>query len=663
MQIPPGQHRWVVTAAGAAVLLVWAAAATPVFFGQLLATCPESLCTRFEQPTPETIGILRSVGLSVPAYAVIVTVLAWLELLLLLGVAAVLLLTPRLRGLLVTVTAVQIVGTGLAPFTEALGQVNEIASVANTIRAAAVAASLPLFFGLFPDGAWQPRWFRWWWPVFVLIEVGTVVGFAVAGQAFADIILDPIPDMLLLVVYLGSQIYRYRRVSDWAARQQAKWVIGVLFLIVLNGVLVVLAIAFDVIATYQLVAVTFTYVVYAALGAGLAFGLLRYRLYDADLVLRRTFLYIAALGLLAAAYVGLVAAASATIAVASAPTISAVTVAILALGGGIVAYLLRERIRRRLLGGHGLATAIAALAGEGARPAGSDLAETISSGLGLPYTAVVGSTGATIWEHGTPGPTVQHETVIDDSGAQVGALLLGTPRGTTRLDRHHRRVLTEVLPFVVLVLRARAEADELRAARAAAANAREDERRRLRRDLHDGVGPLLAGQLLTLDTIRVAGERPELLAHLEAQARSAIGEVRRVAHDLRPPTLDAGGLPGALAREAERLDLAGLPVTLQIDLANTKLSAAQEVALLRIAQEALTNVVKHAAANHVDLRLNTEASVLHLSVSDDGRGRHHAPDGIGSTSMRERAIELGGTLTSGPRSDQTGTTVQARIPL
>ena len=114
----------------------------------------------------------------------------------------------------------------------------------------------------------------------------------------------------------------------------------------------------------------------------------------------------------------------------------------------------------------------------------------------------------------------------------------------------------------------------------------EDERRRLRRDLHDGVGPLLATQLLILDTHRVTG-RPELLVHLEEQARAAVGEVRRVAHDLRPAVLDAGGLAAGLAAEAERVGVAGLPVELVVDLGGAEPSAAAEVALLRIAQEAL----------------------------------------------------------------------------
>jgi hypothetical protein len=91
--------------------------------------------------------------------------------------------------------------------------------------------------------------------------------------------------------------------------------------------------------------------------------------------------------------------------------------------------------------------------------------------------------GELVCEHGERPSEPHRESVVDGDGAEVGALVLGPPRGTRRLDRHHRRVLAEVLPFVVLVLRSRAEAQALRAARAAAAGAREDERRRLRRDL------------------------------------------------------------------------------------------------------------------------------------------------------------------------------------
>jgi signal transduction histidine kinase len=293
-----------------------------------------------------------------------------------------------------------------------------------------------------------------------------------------------------------------------------------------------------------------------------------------------------------------------------------------------------------------------------ARP-GADLAATIAQGLGLPYAAVYDHDDELVCAHGERPATPHRESVVDSDGATVGSLVLGPPRGSHRLDRHHRRVLAEVLPFVVIVLRARAEAQALKAARAAAAGAREDERRRLRRDLHDGVGPLLATQLLPLDTHRVTG-RPELLVHLEEQARAAVGEVRRVAHDLRPAVLDAGGLPAALAAEAERVQVAGLPVELVVALGDAEPSAAAEVALLRIAQEALTNVVKHAEATAARVRLTADAHALELIVEDDGRGRAGAVDGIGTASMRERAVEIGGDVHIGACGP--GTRVRVRVP-
>lgn len=664
MSMRTARRRQLACAVGVLGLLVWVGLATPVFFGQLLVVCPESLCTRFERPTPETLSVLGAAGVSVRAYATIVTALAWLEFLLLAGVAALLVLSHRIRGPLVVVTAVLCAGTGLAPFTEALGGSGGPAAVLDLARAVAVSACIPVFVALFPDGRWSPRWLRRWWPVLTAAEVALIIGPVMFGPSFDDATLQPLPGLLLVVFYLGVQVRRFRRVSDWAARQQAKWVLAAFVLMVANALFAALAIAAGVIAAYQLVAVASTYLAFAALGAGLALGLLRYRLYDADVVLRRTVLYAGAIIVLAAAYVGLVAAASALVTGTAASVAGAVGVAVLALGGGLLAYLLRDRLRRRLFGGDGLTTAIAALArGDVRTAAGSDLAETIAAGLGVPYTAVLDPDGATLWAYGRPGGHEQRESVVDDSGIELGALVLAPPRGSTRLDRHHRRLLGEVLPFVVLVLRARAEADELRAARTAAASAREDERRRLRRDLHDGVGPLLASQLLMLDTIRVAGDRPELLAHLEAQARSAIGEVRRVAHDLRPPELDAGGLPAALTQDVERLGAAGLPVRLEIDLGGAALPAAVEVAVLRIVREALANVMRHAAASRVEVRLTADEGGIELGVIDDGRGRGGAPDGMGSASMHDRAQELGGTFSSSPGPGGTGTEIRARIPL
>jgi signal transduction histidine kinase len=656
----PVRRRQLACAAGLLPVLAWAVAGTPAFVAELSVPCPAGICATFERPTPEAAAFYAAVGIPVTAYAVAVAVLAWAELLLASAVALLLPLS-RTGGRLVAVTAVLLPVLSASAFGPALAARSEAGQVIDTLADIGIAVLTPLLFGLFPDGRWHPRWFRWAWIVPAAVSTASLAGSALIAPGFGDSDAVAMAELVSWLGLVAVQVHRFRRYSDWAARQQTKVLLLAVVFLVTNLLLINLSVAAGLITAYQPVAVLLTYATIGVLDVGMLIALFRFRLYGADVALRRTAVYSAALVTLAVVYVGLLAVAGSAVSSTAAPAIGAAAVGVLALGGGLAAFALRERLRRRLFGGHGLARAIAAVARDPSTGPGADLATTIAQGLGLPYAAVLDQTGELVWEHGEPPASPFRESVVDSDGTSVGWLLLGPPRGSDRLDRQHRRVLGEVLPFVVLVLRAREEAQELRAARAAAAGAREDERRKLRRDLHDGVGPLLATQLLTLDTMRVTG-RPDLLVHLEAQARSAIGEVRRVAHDLRPAVLDAGGLPAALAAEADRVALAGLPVELHVDLDGAEPAAAAEVALLRITQEALTNVVKHAGATAAQVTLTATGDALELVVDDDGRGRAGATDGIGTASMRERAVELGGDVHIGPGADGRGTRVSVRIP-
>lgn len=215
---------------------------------------------------------------------------------------------------------------------------------------------------------------------------------------------------------------------------------------------------------------------------------------------------------------------------------------------------------------------------------------------------------------------------------------------------------------------------DLQRSRERLVEAREEERRRLRRDLHDGLGPQLSSQALTIDAVRMLMRQDpdaaeELLLDLKADAQDAVTDIRRLVYGLRPPALDDLGLLGALRETAEQYSVKGLSVSVETPERLPPLSAAVEVAAYRIAQEALTNVVRHAGANSCTVYLAIEeAAVLCLEVRDNGRG---IPDlqenssvkaGVGLTSMRERATELGGSLVIEPLPDG-GTCVRARIPL
>jgi signal transduction histidine kinase len=197
--------------------------------------------------------------------------------------------------------------------------------------------------------------------------------------------------------------------------------------------------------------------------------------------------------------------------------------------------------------------------------------------------------------------------------------------------------------------------------------AREEERRRIRRDLHDGLGPMLASLTLKLDVASdMVGDKPAaraLLRDLKDQTQTAITDIRGLVYALRPPALDDLGLVAALREEAEQYGLSGLDVSFDAPQTLPPLPAAVEVAIYRIAQEALTNVARHANARQCTVRLILSNDLAELEVSDDGQGL--APSsgrGVGLGSMRERAEELGGTcfVESPPAG---GTRLRATVPL
>jgi signal transduction histidine kinase len=223
----------------------------------------------------------------------------------------------------------------------------------------------------------------------------------------------------------------------------------------------------------------------------------------------------------------------------------------------------------------------------------------------------------------------------------------------------------------VLVTRRRAphadgRARELQRSRERIVAAAEEERRRLRHDLHDGLGPTLASLAMALDTARITmRSSPEqigpLLSDLRQRLAAAIGDIRELVAGLRPPALDDLGLAAAVHGLAESVD--GIKVEVKIGGELAELPAAVEVAAYWIVQEALVNVGRHSLAPRALVRLSRGSDALHLVVADPGRGlRPEVPDGTGLAAMRERAAEVGGVCTIGPRPGG-GTAVIARLPL
>ena len=212
------------------------------------------------------------------------------------------------------------------------------------------------------------------------------------------------------------------------------------------------------------------------------------------------------------------------------------------------------------------------------------------------------------------------------------------------------------------------EAAELQRAHRRLVAAREEERRRLRRDLHDGLGPALAGAALKFEAAEnlLASDPAAARALLEdsrTEIQHAVADVRRLVYALRPPALDELGLVKALREQAEKLGAAKRPrIEIEAPEPLPPLPAAVEVAVYRISLEAMTNAARHADAQRCVVRIALNGD-LELEVADDGRGLpHDLHAGVGTSSMRERAEELGGSCQIEPL-DGRGTRVVARLPL
>jgi signal transduction histidine kinase len=266
---------------------------------------------------------------------------------------------------------------------------------------------------------------------------------------------------------------------------------------------------------------------------------------------------------------------------------------------------------------------------------------------------------------------------LSSRGELVGALCLaGRQRGEAfapvdlRLLRDLARQAGTAAHAVRLTLALQSSLEELQQSRERLVAAQEEERRRIQRDLHDGLGPTLASIRVRLEAcIDLARSNDPAglivdLERLDEVVGQATADIRRLVHDLRPPALDQLGLVPALRQHVERMSRdSGIGVQLVADVA-TEIPAAAEVAVFRVTQEALVNVQRHASASRVCVQLTHEDNALVLKIEDDGIGFPPAvpTPGTGLASMRERAELLGGTIGVG-RGQNGGTAVVLRIPL
>ncbi len=506
----------------------------------------------------------------------------------------------------------------------------------------------------YPDGRIRPRWMSWmligsavlsWVPVvWAGADEVRAVGFA-AGFAAG----------------LVAQVVRFRSGSTIADRQAVKWLlvglvpaVAVLIWPPLLSATTVLGPDLMSESWYALASATAIWLVLWCAAAGLLVG---YR-WQVEALLRAVVMAVAGTALLVWAY-WLLAPGMGT---GWAAAVCLLLVLPLARGLGGAAD--------RVVYAGDPSRAVTALGGRldsalGPGQVAMEVARTVREGIGAGHV-VVAIGEAVEAEEGQPGPQPTQWFRVTYQGDDVGVIGASPRPGEAALTARDRAALQRLARSAAASMHAVASYRGLQAAREALVLAREEERRRLRRDLHDDLAPTLAGlSMKAAATARVMSRDPEraaaLLTGLTAGMTAALTQVREIAYDLRPPVLDDEGLVAAVR---ERVGTAaGYPPVVEVvdEIGARTMPAAVELAALRIVQEAVKNVRTHAAAAHCTVWLTRTPGALTVRVADDGVGlRPDAGRGVGLRSIEERAAELGGRVELS--SGSGGTTLEVLLP-
>jgi signal transduction histidine kinase len=653
----------------------------PAYYTFLQTVCTGALCGS-AQPTPESAQALQRLGLSVSTYAAFILALT-LALAFVYFTLGTVIFWRRsddwmalLVGLMVVAT-VTLNGGGAYSMNSAWLMLSFVLFVLGT-------SVYVLVLALFPDGRFVPRWTRWLllcWVVAALLSFMYPMNYTLVWYA-------------ALVLIVIAQVYRYRTASSPLERQQSKWLLFsgcVAFLLIVG--LKVPPFFFPSLGQagsfYQLM-ITPAYLVLSLIWpicVGIA--ILRYRLYDIDIIIHRTLLYGMLTACVVALYVLVVVGLGALLQTKG-------NLGLSLLATGLIAVLIQplhtrlQRAVNRLLYGerdepytvisHLGQRLEATMAPEAVLPT---IVETVTGALKLPYAAI------SLKQDGEDVMTASSGRAADEltrlplvyQGEHIGDLLLAPRARGETFSSADQTLLADLARQAGIAIHAvRLTTDlqrltkELQHSRTELVTAREEERRRLRRDLHDGLGSVLASLnwragALRLLLLRDPVAADALVVEQQNTIQAAIGDIRRLVYDLRPPALDELGLIGAIRERAmqqsvptERDSVGGLRIDVVAPDQLTALPAAVEVAAYRITQEALANVVRHAQAHRCCVRLSCEQEMLHVEVSDDGVGLPESyRAGVGLLSLRERAAELGGTCEIA-RMPEGGTCVRACLP-
>jgi two-component system NarL family sensor kinase len=565
-------------------------------------------------------------------------------------------LAPQLGSLLATVQFLPVAVQGLVNVRFPSGQVTtRFGRVLD--RLLVVGITLGLVGGLLGD-----------WPLDLDRADGTTVairnpltGGTVVGE-IASALTAAVPLVILVGIIAGLRIVRLAWKATGIERDQLRW----------RAYGVVLSLALFPLAVTETLPLAMTLADGLLFTTTLAIPILRYRLWAIDNIIRRSAAYLLVTVLVASVF----AATAAGVAALQGERVGLVAAAVIAALVFGPALRRSQRLVDELFYGRrsdpyralsDLSQRLEAVAAPG--EVLKTVVSAVADSLRLPYVTIERPRdGSVLAQHGARPLTDAGlgRWPLMSQGKPVGTLVAAPRRGESALDARDRAVLAELARQAGAAVHAEALTADLVASRQRLVEAREEERRRLRRDLHDGLGPLLTSIGLNLDALRAQltagdGDPLALLTRAKEASSQAIADLRTVVYSLRPPALDDLGVVGAVTAHVHRMEDAS---TIDIEVESHDLPvlpAAVEVALFRVAIEGVTNVVRHAGARTCRIRLDVTDGNAVVEVVDDGpSGLPWAP-GVGTVAMRERVSELGGTLEIGPTG--AGGRLRATFPL
>jgi signal transduction histidine kinase len=413
---------------------------------------------------------------------------------------------------------------------------------------------------------------------------------------------------------------------------------------------------------------------FALIPIAIGFAILKYRLYDIDLVINKTVVYGAMAAFITAVYVAIVAGIGQAIGSRDNLALSILATAVVA----VAFQPVRERVQRlanRLVYGK-RATPYEVLSDFAGRMGGSyavddvlpRMAWAIAEGTGAERAEVLIGSGddlhpAATWPEDAPEGEPDVVVPVAHRGEELGALSVRKPRGE-RLTPAEDKLVKDLASQAGLVLRNVRLLEDLRASRQRLVKAQDEERRRLERNIHDGAQQqlvALAVKVRLAETLatRDAAKATELMSQVKTELQGALNDLRDLARGIYPPLLADQGLAAALEAQARK---SHLPVTVDPDGVG-RYPQEVEAAVYFCTLEALQNVAKYAGASSAVVRLSMTDGELRFEVADDGVGFDPAstPRGAGLTNMSDRLEALGGSVEVRSTPGE-GTSVLGRVP-